>query len=84
MEFKKDETKNDCKSNLADRKCQDYVYSKWEHQSTMQKIKHYLRHENKVTYLPEHFNDKMAMSSNMILHIVIANIPSLSWNKNYE
>ena len=31
-----------------DRKCQDYVYAKWECLSTMYKIKHNLRHENKV------------------------------------
>ena len=30
------------------RKCQDYVYVKWEYWNTMCKIKHYLRHENKV------------------------------------
>ena len=30
------------------RKCQGYLYIKWEHQSTMQKIRHYLRHGNKV------------------------------------
>ena len=29
-------------------KCQDYVCVKWEYWSTMWKIKHYLRHENKV------------------------------------
>ena len=28
--------------------CQDYVYIKWEYWSTMQKIKHYTRDENKV------------------------------------
>ena len=31
-----------------DKKCPDYVYVKWEYWSTMQKIKHYLRYENKV------------------------------------
>ena len=30
------------------RKYQDYVHVKGEQQSTMQKLKHYLRHENKV------------------------------------
>ena len=30
------------------RKCQDYIYLKWEYWSTMQKVKHYLRYENKV------------------------------------
>ena len=30
------------------KKCQDYVYRKWEHWSAMYKIKHYFRHENKV------------------------------------
>ena len=30
------------------RKCQDYVFVKWEYWSTMLKIRHYLRHENKV------------------------------------
>ena len=30
------------------RKCQDNVYVKWEYWSIMQKIKDYLRHENKV------------------------------------
>ena len=33
---------------VTDRKCQDYVYVKWEYQSTMWKIKQYLRHENKA------------------------------------
>ena len=28
-------------STFCDRKCQDYVYIKWEYRSTMQKIKHY-------------------------------------------
>ena len=28
--------------------CQDYVYIKWEYWSTMYKIKHHMRHENKV------------------------------------
>ena len=32
----------------VNRKCQDYVYIKWEYWSTMYKIKHYLRYENKV------------------------------------
>ena len=31
-----------------DIKCQDYVYVEIEYWSTMKKIKHYLRHENKV------------------------------------
>ena len=31
-----------------DKKCQGYVYIKWEYWSTMLTIKHYLRHENKV------------------------------------
>ena len=30
------------------RKCQDHVYMKWEYWSTMQKIKHNYRLENKV------------------------------------
>ena len=30
------------------RKCQDYVYVKREYRGAMWKIKHYLRHENKV------------------------------------
>ena len=29
-------------------KSQDYIYVKWEYQSAMWKIKHYLRPENKV------------------------------------
>ena len=29
-------------------KCQDYFYVKWEYLNTMQKIKNYLRHENKA------------------------------------
>ena len=33
--------------NFYSRKCQDYVYLTWEYWSTMQKIKHYLRHEHK-------------------------------------
>ena len=31
---------------VSNRKCQDYVYVKWEYRSTMWKIKHYLRHED--------------------------------------
>ena len=42
-----------CKS--PDRKCQDYVYVKREYQSTMHKIKHYLRPRNKA-------NGNMALS----------------------
>ena len=34
--------------DIENRKCQDYVYIKWEYWSTMQKIKHYLGHGNKV------------------------------------
>ena len=34
--------------DIENRKCQDYVYIKWEYWSTMQKIKPCLRHENKV------------------------------------
>ena len=34
--------------SMTNRMCQDYVYIKWEYWSTMWKIKHYLRHENKV------------------------------------
>ena len=30
------------------RKCQDYIYVNWEYYSTMQIIKHYFKHENKV------------------------------------
>ena len=32
----------------SNRKCQDYVYVKWEYWSTILKTKHYLRHENKA------------------------------------
>ena len=32
---------------LANRKFQDYVYVKWEHQSNMLGMRHYLRRENK-------------------------------------
>ena len=31
----------------SNRKCQDYVYVKWEYWSTMKRIKHYLKHGNK-------------------------------------
>ena len=34
--------------NYLDRNCQDNVCMKWEYWSTMQKIKHYKRHQNKV------------------------------------
>ena len=34
--------------NATNRMCQDYVYVKWEYRSTMFKIQHCLRHENKV------------------------------------
>ena len=33
---------------ISNRKCQDYVYIKWEYWSTMKKMEHYFRHENKV------------------------------------
>ena len=33
---------------LDHRKCPDYIYINWEYWSIMLKIKHYLRHENKV------------------------------------
>ena len=36
------------RNKIADRKCQGHVYIKWEYWSNMQKIKHYLRHENKL------------------------------------
>ena len=32
----------------SNKKCQDYVYVKWDYQSTMLKMKHYFRHENKI------------------------------------
>ena len=35
-------------AHVSYRKCQDYVYIKWEYRSTMQKIKHQKRRENKV------------------------------------
>ena len=35
--------------HLYNRKCQDYVYVKWEDWCTMWKINHHFRHENKVT-----------------------------------
>ena len=44
-----DNTDNDENDN---RKCQDYVYIEIEYRSTMQKIKHYLRHENKYKRKP--------------------------------
>ena len=34
--------------NMTTRKCQDYVYIKWEYWSTMKKIKHSMRHDSKV------------------------------------
>ena len=34
--------------HIINRNSQDYVYVKGEYQSTMQKIKHYLKHENKI------------------------------------
>ena len=33
---------------ISIRKCQDYVYVKWEYWSTMQQIEHFLRQDNKV------------------------------------
>ena len=36
------------KANEMNRQCQVYVYIKWKYWSTMQRIKHHLRHENKV------------------------------------
>ena len=45
-----------------DRKCQDYVCVKGEYQSISQKIKHYLRHENKVD------NDKELSSPETLTH----------------
>ena len=40
--------KNITSKHIFDRKYQDYVYIKWKYWSTIEKIKHYLRHENKV------------------------------------
>ena len=41
-------SRTQCVKLPSNRKCQDYLYVKWEYWSTMYKIKHYLRHENKV------------------------------------
>ena len=32
----------------SNKKFQDYVYIKWEYWNTMEEIKHYQRHENKI------------------------------------
>ena len=42
------------KGTIRNRKCKDYVYGKWEYWSTMLKIKHFLRHENKVNGMKYH------------------------------
>ena len=40
---------------LFNRNGEDYVYVKGEYQSTLQKLKHYLRHENKVNKIRHYY-----------------------------
>ena len=67
------------------RKCQDYVYVIWEYYSTMWKIEHYLRHENKVNeglsyckalrYIWNNNNNKKEQKV-VFLHVKLTNLLS--------
>ena len=71
-------------TKCLNRKCQDYVYVKWEYWSTMHKIKHYLKHENqinenKVLSYCETLRcetTKRTQQNFFSLHVKLTNLPS--------